>query len=417
MATTTPSPFQKARSEQRVETRRKKQLSRLISNFKALVERAIALAKRGDALAAKLRTYDGDPARFNARVASDTSAWWAMVIFAAAIALYVIGEFFASADVAEFLAHQIAQLFVHASGPATETPVWLRRAAGVGFVVIMLGLTLLLKYVTDYYASDLRQRRSSVEAGDGATYWKFTTGLMATCSARVLYLGAVLWLYTWLYGFAEQRAAYMAAIASERNAAEMVDVQLALHDGTVQAAQANPSATPTAQNMEGDSRKLAYATAVIYACLFGIHCLIIAMPTHGFGRELPLANFKREAAQRRLDALRLEEDRLLRDLLTRISAAQGEEKNALVMEAQPVRARIEAAAASQPVQQNGPPEPGARSATDTDPDDDTAAAPAATPPSGPPTADGNHAPGPGSNLYEMLWGAEPTDESTQGERA
>jgi hypothetical protein len=351
MQTPINSTYEVTRNQQRTAARRQRRLVRLVKNFRALVERAISLARAAAPIEQQITAYDQDIDGFPARAAADRSAWWAFLIFVAAVILYVVGEFFVAADVAEWLAHPMAPLFVDGQGNA-ETPVWLRRVVGVFFVGLMLGVTLVLKYVTTYRTHRLLERRAQVIADDAVSYRSLTMGIWLNHGARIGYMAAVAGLYIWLFGFAQERAAIMASLAAEQKTMETLDLGFKIEGGEVQST--GPTSTPTGAAAESRAagHKLAYASAVIYVCLWLLHGLVLLLPTEGFGRELPLAHFGRAAAGRQVEALRATEERTLRDILERINRAEGEEREILIREAQPVRKRLIEIAGGNPEESN-----------------------------------------------------------------
>lgn len=354
MPTPTPSAYELDRNQRRDADRRGKRQKRLIAQFRKWVEKAISLNRAAQTLEKTNEAYDQDKDGLQHRAASDRAAWWSMCVFTGAVLLYVIGEFFASGDVAEWLAHQIAPLFVDSNGADASTPIWLRRTAGIGFVTVMLGVTLLLKFVTTHYVHRLSARRERVAAGDAATYRGLTFGIWLNHGAKAAYIAAVAVLYVWLFGFAQERAAFTAAIAAEQKAVESLDLGIKIEGGEVQTSGTGTAPVASDGNKDAVGHKLAYATGVIYVCLWLLHGLVLLLPTEGFGRELPFAHYKRGAAGRTVESLRESEERTLRDILERINRAEGGEREVLVRAAQPVRKRLIEAAGGNPDSGNPP---------------------------------------------------------------
>lgn len=339
--TTMESPYERERREHNERMGHNSRRQRLIRRHRRDVERVLSLDRMANRLEGQIRSHDSEDG-FRQRVAFERSAWWLRVIFAASILLYVGGEFFASGDVADWLANQISPLFEIERG---QTPVWLRRAAGTGFVGLMLTVTLLLKFVTSWFVTKLKQQRATVPAGSHLEFWGLTSGIWFNQFAKAAYLAAVAGLYFWLFGFAQQRAAITAAIATEQQqVAQLADAGFEFREGTVQSSAA--AEAPKEPKFEGGS-KLAMATAVIYVCLWALHVLVLLLPVDGFNEPLEFAHFKRGAVERRADALREDEERLCRDILERIHAVEGEERNILIRETQPVAAHVNRAARRQ----------------------------------------------------------------------
>jgi hypothetical protein len=400
--------------------RRKKQRDYLVKTVRHDVETAISLDNGAGRIERDIRAFDQNENGFQQRVAADRTAFWCLVIFLGSVALYYVVEFFASGDIAEWLAHQVAPLFVgaqDATHASADTPVWLRRGAGFGFVTLMLGVTLLFKFVKSWFLHHLSQRRNVVEAEDHSTHWRLTSGIWLIQFVTVGYMAAIAALYVWLFGFAQERAAITAAIATEQTPIEFPQLGIKLDGGEVETDEAVGKKSQPAANEVKTGGKLSYATGVVYVCLWLLHGLVLLLPTEGFGHELPLAHFKRGAAGRKVESMREAEGRRLRDILERIHSVEGEEREILIREAQPVAARINEAARRQAM--DVPPAPGVTTPTpeaeaprgqaSDDPDDGAAgAAQNHAPNNRPPTPAGNAAVPESEDVYDAIFGTRPT---------
>ncbi len=410
---TTESPYERERREHTERMGHNSRRQRLIRRHRRDVETVLSLDRLANRLEGQVRSHDNDEG-FRQRVAFERAAWWLRAIFAASILLYVGGEFFASGDVADWLANQISPLFEIEGG---ETPVWLRRAAGAGFVGLMLSVTLLLKFITSWFIGKLRQQRATVPAGSHAEFWSLTSGIWFNQFAKAAYLAVVLGLYVWLFGFAQQRAEIMAVIAAEQHqVAQLADVGFEIRDGVIQTSAA-AAAAPKEPEFEGGS-KLAMATAVIYVCLWVLHVLVLLLPVDGFNQPLEFAHFKRGAVERKADALREDEERICRDILERIHAVDGEERDILIRETQPVAAHVNHAVRHEAmdVPQTRPsPTGGNVAATKPAPSQTTAmntsdpSDAARVVPEGDwgPNGSGNHDGAPPPDTYELIFGRRP----------
>jgi hypothetical protein len=125
---------------------------------------------------------------------------------------------------------------------------------------------------------------------------------------------------------------------------------------------------------------------VIYVCLWALHALVLILPVDGFGRELEFAHFKRGAVERKVYSMRDRQGLVLRDILERIHSVEGEHRDTLIRETQPIVHLVNRAAGrrAMDVPSNGPDEePPAAAAAQTPPPSPgpapTAAAAAAEP--------------------------------------
>lgn len=337
MPTNTPSAYELHEAESRSQRQRAAETAKLVRRHREDVENVIQTDAEAGRMNSRIIAYDTDES-FRQRVIDDRTTWQRMKVFIAAVLLYIGGEFFASSDVAEWLAHQLSPLF---SIPNEETPVWLRRVAGFGFVGIMLGVTLLLKYVTACSIAKFKSARMQAQPGQRSHFWKMTVGIWSNYTVKVAYLAAVALLYLWLYGFAQERARMTAAIAADD---EQLQVQpLKFEGGVVSSAEPTVAQTEKEASPAADS-KLALATGVLYVCLWALHALVLSLPVDGFGRELEFAHFKRGAIERKVNTMRDRQGLVLREILERIHSVKGEQREILIRETQPIVPLINAAA-------------------------------------------------------------------------
>lgn len=340
-ATTTESPFQAARRQRQVDARQAATRRSLMRRHRQDIEAAIELDRDATRHGNQLLDHAEDRNGFRQRVQEDRTSWWLWAIFWGAILLYVVAEFLTSGDVSDWLANQIAPLFqVDAQG---GTPIWLRRVAGCSFVGIMLGVTLLLKFVTTWFKTRFQAERSTVQAEEAARHWRLTAGIWATQVAMAAYLAGVAFLYTWLFGFAQERAMITASIAAEQQTLEWTDLGVKIEGGTIETDEAVPKKAGAASSPPAvTGSRLAWATGVVYICLWCLHALVMLLPTDGFGRDLELAHFKRGAVERRMERMRTQEEGILRGIYERIMSVDGNDRDALVRITYPVARRLNA---------------------------------------------------------------------------
>lgn len=334
------SQYEVARSHEVNEARQRRARERAIAAARDGVEHALTLDRQANELEAQVKAYDSDADGFQQRAHTDHVAWNLRLIFAGAILLYVFLELISSGDIAEFLAHQMAPLF-RLDAATGETPMWLRRLAGAAFIGGMLGATLLIKFVTAWFADVFRTARASTMPGEHLRYWSLTGALWGMYFAKAAYVAAVACLYVWLFGFAQQRAALMADIAAEqKQTVEATDLGIRIERGAVEAETAAGSKPAEETADSAATTRLAGATGVFYAVIVLLHALVLLLPTEGFSRELELAHFKRGKANARGTAFRAEEERTLRDIYERIRLAPPDYQQDLVYAAEPVVPKI-----------------------------------------------------------------------------
>lgn len=340
MPAITESPYQADLRQRRTSERQAEASRSLVRKHRSDVETVISLDNKAVVLEGQLRAFDQADGDFRRRVQEDRTAWWLRVIFWGSIALYIVAEFMTSGDVSEWLANQIAPLFqVDVNGG--DTPVWLRRVAGCAFVGTMLGVTLLLKFVTTWFRARFSEERANVKVGEDALHRNLTAGIWMTQLAKVVYLAGVAVLYVWLFGFAQERAAITAAIATEQQQSlQWTDLGIKLDGGTIETDEAVPKSTSAAPPAAVTGSKLSWATGVLYVMLWALHGLVLLLPTDGFGRELELAHFKKGTTERDVRKIRETEGRIHRDNYERIMSVQGEDRDALIRETLPVASQM-----------------------------------------------------------------------------
>ncbi len=333
------SQFEIERNQQRISDRQHGRLRKVIAIARSMVEHALSLNLKATRIEKQVQDHDTDNEGFRASVRADRRDWLLLWVFWGTILLYTALEFMTSGDIAEMLACQMAPHF--GIDPATGAmPIWLRRAAGVGFVLGMLSVTLLVKLITSGLLNSLKSARAALVPGEEGRHSSLTCGIWGIYLSKVAYVAAVAGLYVWLFGFAQQRAAFMADLAAEqKQTAEWTDLGVKIEGGVVETDEAMPAKSSTATATETVAR-LAGATGVFYAVIVLLHACVLLLPANGFTRELELAHFKKGAAEREAVALRAEEHRTLREIYEHVRIAPEQYRSDLVEATEPVHAAI-----------------------------------------------------------------------------
>lgn len=328
MPSTFQSPYETNRTATRVQQQDSAQTARVVKSFRAKVEKVIEDEERAGQLETDVNRFNTDEA-FRQQVASESAASKAWKIFIGGAVIVGAVEFFASSEVAAWLASQMAPLF---SIQTQEPPAWLRQTVGVGFVLTMLTPTLLLKFVTGWYLAKFKEARTTAQVGEDGFFRRMTIGIWANHAAKALYLALVAGLYVWLFSFAQERADKLAAMDA-MDQEETAPVFTFSGSAVKAAEEAKPAEGDNPAS--GVQSKLAKGTAVVYVALWVMHALLLVWPTDGFGRELEYAGFRRGSAMRTAREIRLQQGRTARDILTQIYSVDGAQRDALLREAQP----------------------------------------------------------------------------------
>jgi hypothetical protein len=338
MPTTAESPYQ-AEMRRRRETARQNSASHaLVQTQQRDVDETISLDRKATKIEGQLRAFADDGDGFRRQVQLDRVHLRLRIIFWGSVLLYVLAEYLTSGDVSEWLANQLAPVF-QVETVSGETPIWLRQAAGGVFVGTMLGVTLLLKFVTTWFGARYKEEQATVQIGEHARHRWLTAGIYSLHFLKVIYMASVAMLYVWLFGFAQERAAITAAIASEQQQSlEWSELGLKIEGGTIETDEAVPKKPDTTTAPVGS--KLAWGTGVLYVMLWALHGLVLLLPVDGFGRPLEFTHFKQGAMEKRAESLRETEERLLRNMYERIQSVDGADRDALVRVSLPVARRM-----------------------------------------------------------------------------
>jgi len=335
----TQSQFEIERNQQRISDRQHGRLRKVIAIARGMVEHALSLNLKASRIEKQLQDHDTDNDGFRARVRADRRDWLLLWVFWGTILLYTVLEFMTSGDIAEMLACQMAPHF--GIDPATGgMPIWLRRSAGVGFVAGMLLATLLVKLISGWFLDSFKTARAALMPGEDRRYRGLTCGIWGIYLSKVAYVAAVAGLYVWLFGFAQQRAAFMADLAAEqKQTAEWTDLGVKIEGGVVETDEAVPAKSSAATETETVAR-LAGATGVFYAVIVLLHACVLLLPIPDPSRELELAHFKKGVADKQAVALRAEERQTLREIYEHVRIAPEQYRSDLVEATEPVHAAI-----------------------------------------------------------------------------
>lgn len=336
---TTQSPYEIDRNQQRSIERQHGRIGKAIAVVRGMVEHALSRNLKAGPIEQQIRDYNSDADGFRARAWADRRDWLLLWVFWGTILIYTVLEFMSSGDISEKLAYQMAPHFD--VDPTTGAmPIWLRRAAGVGFVSGMLVATLLVKLISGRSLHAFNTARSGLAAGEDERYRGLTWAIWGTYLAKFAYVAAVAGLYLWLFGYAAQRAAIMADLAADQSQiAEWSESGIKIDGGVVQTAESAPANQSSAPQDETTVR-LAGATGVFYSIIVLLHACVLLLPADGFSRELELAHFKRAVAEKKIAALREEEHRSLRDIYEHVRIAPPQYQGDLVLASEPVHAAI-----------------------------------------------------------------------------
>jgi len=339
MPTTIQSDYEIDRSQQRLTAQQHKRLRKVVAGVRDMVEDALSLDSHAKRDENRLNDFANDTDGFRARARADRRDWLLLWVMCGTVLVYAVLEFMTSGDVAEMLACQMAPLF--GVDPATGAmPIWLRRGAGVGFVASMLLITLLAKLVSGYALSALQTARGNLTRGDYGRSFRLNCGIWGIYFGKLAYVGAVATLYFWLFGFAQQRAAFMADLAAGQKQDQGSNgLAITIKDGAVQQEKSAPAESQSVPAGETISR-LAGATGVFYATIVLLHAFVLILPAKGFSRELELAHFKKGRVEKRVVKSRGNEGRTLRAIYEHVRIAPEQYRGELVEATEPVHAAI-----------------------------------------------------------------------------
>jgi hypothetical protein len=212
--------------------------------------------------------------------------------------------------------------------------------AGVALALGILAGTILVKLVLTLVLRKLKADLSSLVPGEEARYRNLTFAISAVYLSKIAYVTMIAGLYVWLYGFAQQRAQFMADVSSEQTqSSDWGDIGVKFEGGVLETEETVPTKTTEASDKEIAAR-LAGATGVFYAVIVLLHTCVLLLPANGFGRELELAHFKKGPAQSKAAILRAEEHRSLREIYEYVRIAPESYRSDLVEATEPVHAAI-----------------------------------------------------------------------------
>ena len=337
-----PSEFEIAEEQRQNEARQFIERKGAISAIGNQVETVIGLHEQAGILETKIADFDANKGGMQERVQKDRADWLLLWVFCITVIAYVILEFMTSGDIAEVLGYQMTPHF--GIDPATGgTPIWLRRAAGVGFVAAMLIATLLMKLLTTWFAARLKDALAKLKAWQIRRYWMLTSALWSVQLVKIIYVIGVGILYIWLYGFATERAAMMAEISKEsKQPVGYTGSGMKMVGGVLESDKDHFQEEKTSKVAEAKSTisRLAGAVGVYYTMIVMLHALVLCIPTQGFARELEYAQFRRGKAETMAANMRSDEKRILRSILQDIRIAPPQYRDDLVRASESVHEKI-----------------------------------------------------------------------------
>ena len=362
MATTTlasETAYEDALRARRAAAQTRQARGRVLGTHREEVEEAVSLDRGASRVEDEIRRYDDPNSDYRNRVMTAKRAMMITLAVGATYAFIWMADFWlATPDVAEYLANKSMTLVAQFTGAVqtakdgvSVTPVWLRLVIGGILTSGFLALTAWVKSQSnEAHQHEAIQR---IQPGDDHTFRRIQRVVWFKRLGKVGYLGALAMLLYLLYQYDLTRAHLwndLQTLSTETK--EWADVGIRISGGELQSDESTGTSKQEAKaaNNTGDSSAdLARPALVVYCLLFMLHGVILLAPAAKAGQDRELASFRRGAAGRRVDRLREREGRVLRDLLHRINENDGELRDALIREAQPVAARINAAAMGDPV--------------------------------------------------------------------
>ncbi len=341
MPTSTPSQLELTALQTRNESRLQRARQGAIAGIRGPVEEALSLHQEAGRVQEQTQAYDANTDGFRERAHNDRRDWQLLRIFWMTIIGYVVIEWMTSGDVASMIANSMAPHF-GLDAATGDTPIWLRRVAGASFVLAMLLATLLTKLITGHALKSLKSTRTSLLPGEEARYRGLTWSISGVYACKVAYVVAIASLYVWLYGFAKQRAAFMADIANEqRQTTEMSGVGFKLEDGGIKEQASSPVSPPNV-NQSDAVKRLSGATGVFYTLIVLLHLLVLMLPVAGFSRPLDLRHFQRSKAGAHLNNVMERRNQTLRNIYETVRVAPEQYRDDLVNASEPVHGLINA---------------------------------------------------------------------------
>ena len=333
------SPLQMQALEVHNDSRRQAARAAGIDAVRTPTEQAIALNREAARVRNRILQHDANPEWVAAQVRRDRTDFALWIVFVLMLCAYLVIEWMTSGDIASMLANGMAPHFGLKDGETV--PRWLIRAAGAGFVGLMLMVTIMVKIIASYGLDRAHNARAALMPGQEVSHRKFTSQIRWFHLLKVLYVCAVGLLYCWLYGFAAQRGVLMAQMGNA--AAEMARVSnstVSFEDGGVKDTSSSGEGAKSKSETEAAGRMLAGASAVFFAMIVCMHAGLLCLPVSNPARPLEYLGFSRSKFEAKLDSLVARRDQNLRDIYERVRRSEGEQRSDLLEATEPVHGMI-----------------------------------------------------------------------------
>jgi hypothetical protein len=328
--------------------------------FSADRDHAIALGAKAGHIEAKVAEFDRPESGMRDEVRAARKWRSGMLVIGAVLVFAAVGDFlFGTPELVEPLANKLASLVMpvpeltDATGSMDEAPrvapVAIRVVCGITFSLFCLLVTLLMKRLASI--NELLQAVSRLVPGDDEGYRRIQRSIWLRRSVVLPYIALVVVFFGLCYSTDLQKARDLVAIRHNEQSVsgesmEWNELGLELSgSGELKTDEATPaSSQPEAMSypvdLEHEARMIARPQILIYSLLACAHCLVFLMPLGEKPDDTSLASFNRSRAAKQAQAMRHEEERIIRDLYSRIREADPDMRDTLIVEASPVARKI-----------------------------------------------------------------------------
>jgi len=329
------------------ETRRMRR--RALEEQRNDVESAISLDLQASRLEKQMGMYDDPSAGFSDQIGRAKRARNSFrTLIIAYIFIAIVDFWLATPDVAELLANKAMAMLPQDAAEGTAisvTPAWLRVCVGITLTLGFLAATYGLKKLSD--TSDQQEAITALQPGDDLGFSTQQRMIWAKRGLKVAYMCILVGLFSHLYSYDLERARMMEEVrAMQQDEFQWDELGVSLSGGELSTDEASPQ-TGEIPSDDGDTSSvaaLAKPALVIYGLLWILHGILVLLPNPTRDAEPALANFQRIPSEKKADGLREREGQVLRGILLRINESEGDLRDVLIREAQPVAARANEAA-------------------------------------------------------------------------